>query len=360
MVEYVEHFLRDERLQMAYLGQGVIGTNASPHDPGTASIHFHHQSGRLGGLPGMPGGTSRGGWGWSRSSSATPPATRARWSRPECRSPGSCPGEGVELDGGERIDGPRRRLQRRPARDAAAPRAGRRRRPGSPGRDRSRWPAARSSSTSRSASCPDFRARPGTARAPPPRARSTLPLTKDEWTRRSCEPPGPGELPERLWAELYFQTAHDPSVAPAGRAHDERLRPVRAPHFADGDWDTRREEVRRLAFESIGRFCANMPDAVDRRCRCSARPTSSAKVGLTGRTHLPGRMPAAVHVGPPALAYRTPMPGVFLCGACTHPGGSVIARQRPERGDGGSGSTVRADCAGRNRTYDLQVMSLAS
>ena len=22
---------------------------------------------------------------------------------------------------------------------------------------------------------------------------------------------------------------------------------------------------------------------------------------------------------------RTPMPGVFLCGACTHPGGSVIA-----------------------------------
>ena len=32
-----------------YLGQGVIGTNASPHDPGTASIHFHHASGRLGG-----------------------------------------------------------------------------------------------------------------------------------------------------------------------------------------------------------------------------------------------------------------------------------------------------------------------
>ena len=25
------------------------------------------------------------------------------------------------------------------------------------------------------------------------------------------------------------------------------------------------------------------------------------------------------------LAYRTPMPGLYLCGACTHPGGSVIA-----------------------------------
>ena len=55
MVECVENYFQDERLQMAYLGQGVIGTNASPHDRGTASIHFHHQSGRLGGSPGMWG-----------------------------------------------------------------------------------------------------------------------------------------------------------------------------------------------------------------------------------------------------------------------------------------------------------------
>ena len=53
MVELVEMFFRDERLQSAYLGQGVIGTNASPFDPGTASIHFHHSSGRLGGIAGM-------------------------------------------------------------------------------------------------------------------------------------------------------------------------------------------------------------------------------------------------------------------------------------------------------------------
>src|SRR3954468_22947502 len=55
MAEFVERYLRDERLQIAYLGQGVIGTNASPFDPGTASIRFHHSSGRLGGLPGAWG-----------------------------------------------------------------------------------------------------------------------------------------------------------------------------------------------------------------------------------------------------------------------------------------------------------------
>ena len=51
MAEFVERYLEDERLQIAYLGQGVIGTNASPFDAGTASIRFHHSSGRLGGSP---------------------------------------------------------------------------------------------------------------------------------------------------------------------------------------------------------------------------------------------------------------------------------------------------------------------
>jgi len=55
MVEFVERYLSNEQLQIALLGQGVIGTNASPHDKGTASIHFHHASGRMGGLPGTWG-----------------------------------------------------------------------------------------------------------------------------------------------------------------------------------------------------------------------------------------------------------------------------------------------------------------
>ncbi|WP_433963608.1 phytoene desaturase family protein [Tunturiibacter gelidiferens] len=55
MAEFVERYLIDERMQSAYLGQGVIGTNASPFDAGTASIRFHHASGRLGDMPGMWG-----------------------------------------------------------------------------------------------------------------------------------------------------------------------------------------------------------------------------------------------------------------------------------------------------------------
>ena len=105
MAEFVEHYLVDERLQTAYLGQGVIGTNASPFDAGTASIRFHHSSGRLGGMPGM-WGYVKGGMGMvsfyfcdaAREAGAVVAA-----GVPVARI---LPGEGVVLEGGERVHAP--------------------------------------------------------------------------------------------------------------------------------------------------------------------------------------------------------------------------------------------------------------
>ncbi len=105
MADYCEYFLNDERLQVAQLGQGVIGTNASPFEPGTAFVHFHHSSGRLGGYTGM-WGYVKGGLGLvsfilcdiARDAGATV-ATGVPVAR-------ILPGEGVELMGGERIQAP--------------------------------------------------------------------------------------------------------------------------------------------------------------------------------------------------------------------------------------------------------------
>ncbi len=126
MVEYVEHYFDDERLQSAYLGQGVIGTFASPHDPGTASIHFHHQSGRLGGMPGM-WGYVEGGMGMvsfilcdiARDAGAVVLTGTAGGA--------DHPGRGRRARGGRADRVAVRRLERRPADDA--PPAGRRGRP---------------------------------------------------------------------------------------------------------------------------------------------------------------------------------------------------------------------------------------
>ena len=89
-----------------YLGQGVIGTNASPHDPG-------HRVGVVSTTPRAGcsgsrgrGATSRAGWGWSRSSSATSPASSASTVAAGVPVARILPGEGVELASGERIRAP--------------------------------------------------------------------------------------------------------------------------------------------------------------------------------------------------------------------------------------------------------------
>ena len=103
MVEMVERYLDDERMHLAYLGQGVIGTNASPHDPGTASVWFHHASGRMDGHAGDLGLRARAAWGWSPSSCATSRGSSGAVVATGVPVARILPGEGVELASGERI-----------------------------------------------------------------------------------------------------------------------------------------------------------------------------------------------------------------------------------------------------------------
>lgn len=318
MVECVENYFQDERLQMAYLGQGVIGTNASPHDPGTASIHFHHQSGRLGGAPGM-WGYVEGGVGmvsFLLCDVARDLGVVVATGTPVARI---LPGEGVELAGGDRIRAdvvvsnadPRVTLQL--LGDAADP----------------AWKARVEAVPQVGCTLklnvalrelPNFKARPGVLNEHH-MGQVNTPLTKAEWAD-GFEAMRRGELPKRLWSELYFQTTHDPSVAPAG-VHTMSVFAQYVPYaFATGDWDARREEVKRLALDSIGRFCDNIPDAV-LDVQVLGPPDIEKSVGLTGGHIFQGEcLPAFMWEN--RLTPQTPMPGVFLCGACTHPGGSVI------------------------------------
>ena len=96
------------------------------------------------------------------------------------------------------------------------------------------------------------------------------------------------------------------------------------PHtFAEGTWDSRREEVANVALNSIGRYCSNFPAAVE-MYEVLGPPDIEEKVGLTGGHIFQGEC-LPPYMWDQRLAYRTPMEGVYLCGACTHPGGSVIA-----------------------------------
>jgi phytoene dehydrogenase-like protein len=168
---------------------------------------------------------------------------------------------------------------------------------------------------------PSFTARPGT-RMPHHLGQINTPLSKHAW-QASYRAARGGELADRLWTELYFQTAHDSSVAPQG-VHTMSVFAQYVPHtFARGDWDSRRQEVRELAIGSIGRYCDNMPDTV-LDVQVLGPPDIEREVGLTGGHIFQGEC-LPDYMWDKRLEPRTPMPGVFLCGAATHPGGSVIA-----------------------------------
>lgn len=319
MAEFVERYLQDERLQIAYLGQGVIGTNASPFAAGTASIRFHHSSGRLGGIP--------AGWGYVTGGIGTVSFLIAQAAqeagaviKTETPVAQILPGEGVVLDGGEKLDArvvisnadPRVTLRLLGAHADAA--------------WKSRVESVPIEGCTVKANIllrelPSFRARPGTCQ-PHHYGQVNTPLTKSEW-RDGYAAARTGELPKYLWSELYFQSAQDRTVVPEG-LHSMSVFAQYVPYrFKRGDWDERRNEVRDLIFGSLQRFCDNVPDCVI-DIEVAGPPDIEKKVGLTGGHIFQGEcLPA--YMWSKRLSSRTPMKGVYLCGACTHPGGSVIA-----------------------------------
>jgi phytoene dehydrogenase-like protein len=168
---------------------------------------------------------------------------------------------------------------------------------------------------------PIFTARPGTDQ-PHHYGQINTPLTKAEW-KAAFAAARRGELPQHLWCELYFQSVHDPTAVTIAGQHTMSVFAQYVPYkFARGTWDERREEVRQLALKSLSRFSSNMNTAII-STQVLGPPDIERKVGLTGGHIFQGEC-LPPYMWSSRLSVRTPMPGVYLCGACTHPGGSVI------------------------------------
>jgi phytoene dehydrogenase-like protein len=319
MVELVERYLSDERLQLAYLGQGVIGTDASPHDKGTASVYYHHASGRMDGLAGT--------WGYVVGGMGMVSFLLCDVAREEGAVVAAgvpvgriVPGEGVELGDGTRIHAPR-------VVSNADPRVTLRLLGTAADADwRQQVEAVPIQGVTVKVNLalrelPNFTSRPGIFE-PHHTGQVNTPLTKSEWLTHHRMAKA-GDLPPRLWCELYLQTAYDRSVAPAG-VHTLSIFAQYVPYrFREGTWDARRNEVGQAVLGSIARFCSNLPGAVI-DMQVLGPPDIEQRVGLTGGHIFQGEILPA-YMWDRRLAARTPMPGIYLCGACTHPGGSVIA-----------------------------------
>ena len=126
--------------------------------------------------------------------------------------------------------------------------------------------------------------------------------------------------------ELCFPTVHDASLAPDGKhimTVDVNSQPYR---LADGDWDTMKEARADRAIAQIAEHFPTLPSMIEHRQVLS--PLDLERVlGLTGGHALHGDMaPDQLLFLRPVRGYgdyRTPIRGLYLCGAGTHPGGGV-------------------------------------
>jgi phytoene dehydrogenase-like protein len=126
--------------------------------------------------------------------------------------------------------------------------------------------------------------------------------------------------------ELCFPTVHDPSLAPEGRhviTIDVNSQPYDLRHE---DWDAIKEARADAAIAQIADVFPKLPDVIEHRQVLSPLDLERL-IGLTGGHALHGDMsPDQLLFMRPVRGYadyRTPVRGLYLCGAGTHPGGGV-------------------------------------
>jgi len=317
IAEVVERHVGDERLRTALHGQGIIGTYAGPRDPGTALIHAMHAMGTIEGRGGA-WGYVEGGMG--RISIALADAAVAAGAIVVAGTEVGAilPGEGVRLGGGELVRAATVVSNADPKATLALCDGG------VPDWYRDRIEEWRSESPVVKVNCGLTRLPRFTAAGPhdqPHRSMVTI-STGIDATQRACEASRRGE-PAPEWCELYFQSAYDPSVAPAGR-HTMSVFAQYAPaDLATGDWASRGDEIGDRVLAAVARFAPDVADVVEHR-QVLGPPDVEARIGLTGGHIFQGEC-LPDQMWDQRLAPRTPVPGVYLCGAATHPGGGVSA-----------------------------------
>lgn len=175
---------------------------------------------------------------------------------------------------------------------------------------------------------PDFSALPNTSSEPGPQHRGTIHIgATPDYIERAYEDARRGQSSERPVIEMTIPSSVDTTLAPPGH-HIVGLFVQYAPYTLAGtDWQQHREVFADRCIDEITRLAPNFRRSVLHR-QVLAPPDLEARFGLTGGNIFQGSMPLhqlfAFRPVPGWGDYRTPVRGLYLCGAATHPGGGVM------------------------------------
>jgi phytoene dehydrogenase-like protein len=326
----LDRWFESEELKATLATDAVIGAMASPSMPGTAYVLFHHVMGEAGG--------KRGVWGYMRGGMGGLTQALAAVAR-DLGAEIRCEAEvtrvlvrdgravGVALAGGDEYDAPivasnadarvtfLRLLDRNelPAAFVADV-------------ERISYDSASLKINVALAELPSFRALPGTE--PGPQHRGTIHISPDQdYIERAFDDAKYGRPSAEPVLECTIPSVVDPTVAPPGR-HLMSMFVQYAPYdLRDGSWDEERDAFADRCFDLLNEYAPNFKSAVlDRQV---LTPLDLERVfNLTGGNIFQGAMTPgqlfAFRPVPGYSRYRTPVRGLYLCGAAAHPGGGVM------------------------------------
>jgi phytoene dehydrogenase-like protein len=326
----LDRWFESEALKATIATDAVIGAFAPPSHPGTAYVLFHHVMGECNGVRGV-WGYVRGGMGMVSESIAR--AAKARGA--EIRTNSAVvriltrDGEaaGVVLADGTEVHAPVVASnadanvtflklidpKELPADFVAAV-------------QRIDYASATVKINVALSEPPQFKCLPGTGVGP--QHHGTMHVCPDQdYIERAYDDAKYGRPAVNPMLECTMATALDGTLAPPGK-HILSMFIQYAPyHLKDSTWDVERDKFADRCFDLLNEYAPNFKSSVIAR-QVLTPPDMERVYGLTGGNIMQGSMtPANMFSFRPAAGYadyRTPIRGLYLCGAAAHPGGGVM------------------------------------
>jgi len=173
---------------------------------------------------------------------------------------------------------------------------------------------------------PDFLAAPG--RTVGPHHHGTMHIGPSlEYLERAFDDAKYGRPSEEPILEMTLPTSVDRTIAPEGR-HIMSIFVQYAPYkLAEGNWDDVKESFADRCIDVLARYAPNVPSAILHRQVLSPLDLERT-FRLTGGNIFQGAMTLNQLFSLRPVAgwsdHRTPLEGLYLCGAASHPGGGVM------------------------------------
>ena len=175
---------------------------------------------------------------------------------------------------------------------------------------------------------PNFTARPTKQGEIAPHHRGTMHVGPTmDYLDRAYDDAKYGRPAEEPILEMTMATSVDDTIAPPGK-HLLSLFVQYAPyHLRDAHWDDIKDGFADRCIAKLAEYAPNVPDAIEHRQVLSPLDIERT-YGLTGGNIMQGAMNANQLFCFRPIAgwadHHTPLKGLYLCGAASHPGGGVM------------------------------------